>query len=266
VAAIGNATIVTCVYAVLDSRAGTLTYGTAGHVPPLLTVPGSPTRLLTAGDPPLGSDSYQGAIETVDWMPGSRLTLYTDGLVEHRGGDIDATIERLARLLDDTSLAVEEVPNHLVATLLPDRPTDDVAVLTVAARRPGSRDFAMSIPPVGTSVSEARHAASTKLREWGVDDAASADVVLLVSELVTNTLRHAQPPIEVRMRLDTGESDRIVLDVSDGAALSPTLREMDPAATTGRGLHLVSALARSWGARPTGGGKSVWCVFDLPGA
>jgi hypothetical protein len=68
------------------------------------------------------------------------------------------------------------------------------------------------------------------------------------------------------MRLDTGESDRIVLDVSDGAALSPTLREMDPAATTGRGLHLVSALARSWGARPTGGGKSVWCVFDLPGA
>jgi anti-sigma regulatory factor (Ser/Thr protein kinase) len=223
--------------------------------------------LLTVGDPPLGSNSYQGSIETVPWTPGSRLTLYTDGLVEHRGGDLDASIERLARLLDDTSLAVEEVPNHVVQALLPERPADDIAILTVAARSPGTRDLAMSIPPVGTSVAEARRAARAALEQWGVDESARGDAVLVVSELVTNTLRHAQPPIELRMRRDkrdSGGRDRIVIEVSDGAAVPPTMREMNPAAPSGRGLHLVAGLAHSWGTRPTGSGKSVWCVLDVP--
>jgi anti-sigma regulatory factor (Ser/Thr protein kinase) len=254
VAAIGNATIVTCVYAVLDPHAGTLTYGTAGHVPPLLSAPGQPTRTLGVGDPPLGSGSYHGAVETVPWQPGSRLTLYTDGLVERRGTDLDAAIARLCRLLDGADRAVEEVPG---------RPSDDVAMLSVAARRPGTSALAVPVPHADTGARDARRASASALSEWGVRGNIASDVALIISELVTNALRHGNAPIQLRLRHEKVDHQRIVVDVADGGLLQPNLREMDPASPTGRGLHLVSALSRAWGVRPTGNGKSVWCVIDL---
>jgi two-component sensor histidine kinase len=98
------------------------------------------------------------------------------------------------------------------------------------------------------------------LPDWGVDPDAAADVQLIVSELVTNTLRYGTPPMQCRVRLD---GDRVVIDVSDGAAGRPRRREFDPAAPNGRGLHLVASLSTTWGVRPTGAGKSVWCTVAL---
>jgi PAS domain S-box-containing protein len=254
---ISDRTIVTCVYGIFDPRAGTFTYGNAGHLPPLLSVPGQPTRRLFAGDPPLGSSSYQGTVETVAVPVGSRLTLYTDGLVEHRGSDLDVGIDRAAAVLDACDAPVEGIPGVLAESLLPAEPDDDVAVLTAAVPSGPRRDIVCPIGASVDAVGRIRREVGAVLPDWGVDPDAAADVQLIVSELVTNTLRYGTPPMQCRVRLD---GDRVVIDVSDGAAGRPRRREFDPAAPNGRGLHLVASLSTTWGVRPTGAGKSVWCT------
>ena len=68
---------------------------------------------------------------------------------------------------------------------------------------------------------------------------ATADAVALcVSELVTNALDHAAPPVR---------------------------RVVEPSALRGRGLHFVEQSARSWGVSATSGGKTVWAEFGLAG-
>jgi hypothetical protein len=56
------------------------------------------------------------------------LTLYTDGLVEHRGSDIDVGIDHLRTVLDETRLPIEALPGVLASALLADEPDDDVAI------------------------------------------------------------------------------------------------------------------------------------------
>ncbi|HET6877514.1 MAG TPA: SpoIIE family protein phosphatase [Jatrophihabitans sp.] len=260
-----DSTIVTCVYAVHDAEQNTLTYANAGHMPPLLVPPGDGVRRLSGGDPPLGTGRYTGDVETVLCPPGARLMLYTDGLVERRGSDIDAGIDRLAALLAAEPLPAEALPNAVAAALLPADPDDDVAMLVVTARRPDTRELFLPVAPVETSVGEARRAAVAALGEWGVADEVIDDAALIVSELITNALRYGDPPIEFRLRLaSAGAAPCLVVDVSDGASPRPHLRDMDPAAPNGRGLHLVAALADRWGTRPTGVGKSVWCTLPAP--
>jgi PAS domain S-box-containing protein len=254
-------TIVTCVYAVCDPVAGTLTYGNAGHLPPLLAVPGRPTRRLGRGDPPLGSRRYRGAVETVELPPGARLVLYTDGLVEHRGSDLDAGIDRVAAMLDTSDAPVEGLPGVLVDALLPHAPDDDVAILAARVADVPHRVITLSVPLVETGVGDVRHAAAAALGEWGVDPDVASDVLLILSELVTNAVRYGRSPSECRVRLEAG---RIVVDVADAALARPYLRAFDPAAPNGRGLHLVAALSTAWGVRPTGAGKSVWCTVAVP--
>jgi PAS domain-containing protein len=253
-------TIVTCVYGICDPVAGRFTYGNAGHLPPLLAVPGGPTRRLTAGDPPLGSGGYRGAVETVELPPGARLTLYTDGLVEHRGSDIDTGIDKLAAVLDATDAPVEAVPGVAVEALLPAEPDDDVAVLAAAVVAGAQRRAVLPIGSGPDAVAGVRRGAAAALTGWGVPGDVADDVQLIVSELATNCVRYGAPPMQLTLRLDPGA---VVVDAWDAATARPRPRPFDPAAPNGRGLHLVAGLSRAWGVRPTGAGKSVWCVVPL---
>jgi anti-sigma regulatory factor (Ser/Thr protein kinase) len=254
--------IVTCVYAVHDPLAGTLTYGNAGHVPPLLSCPGEPTVRLEVGDPPLGTGRYRGDVATVPWPAGARLMLYTDGLVEHRGSDIDQGIDRLAGALDASAAPVEALPGELVAATLPQAPDDDVAILVAELPAGAPRRITLALPAVETGVADVRRAVRDALAEWGIDAGTGADAVLVASELVTNAIQHGRPPITFLLR---HRGDQLVLEASDSALERPRVRDVDPAAAHGRGLRLVDSLAVAWGSRPTGLGKSVWCVLPLPG-
>jgi signal transduction histidine kinase/DNA-binding response OmpR family regulator/anti-sigma regulatory factor (Ser/Thr protein kinase) len=259
---INEHTIVTCVYAIHDPNAATLTYGNAGHLPPLLRLPGSPARRLSAGGPPLGTGRGVGEVETVDFPEGAVLTLYTDGLVEHRGGDIEDEIDRLIELLNRDSVPFEALPSEFVAALLPDDPEDDVAVLVARVTGPAEQAdrVTLAVPGSAESVRQARRAAARALSQWQVSEDKTWDVLLAVSELVTNAIRHATTPIELRMRR-TGQL--IVVDVYDSASAPPAARDASPDVPNGRGLRLLEAVAHSWGTRPTGNGKSVWCVIAL---
>jgi hypothetical protein len=89
----------------------------------------------------------------------------------------------------------------------------------------------------------------------------ASDALLVVSELVTNAIRHGGAPIELRLR---HEPHQLVITVSDGAVTLPAPRDMDPTSAWGRGLHLVEAVTDRWGAHPIGAGKTVWAIVPLP--
>ncbi|MET7505751.1 GAF domain-containing SpoIIE family protein phosphatase [Streptomyces albidoflavus] len=117
-----------------------LTWTNAGHPPPLLAVPGSPCRLLTEHEmmlyPGLAEGGWQEYRQQLP--PGSTLLLYTDGLVERRGEDIDAAIERLGTLLAaGAGTPLARLTHQLTVSMAGEDPDDDVALL--ALRCPGPR-------------------------------------------------------------------------------------------------------------------------------
>ncbi|MEU3843107.1 ATP-binding protein [Streptomyces sp. NPDC028635] len=131
-----------------------------------------------------------------------------------------------------------------------------------------------SLPARYEAVGEARRFTRRTLDQWGLGDRFD-DVCLVVSELVTNALRHATPagsaagdPLPpVRLHLMRW-SERLVCAVRDTSEDGPVAREADDfAAESGRGLFLVESFSDSWGWHPlTGGlgGKVVWALFRLP--
>ena len=131
-----------------------------------------------------------------------------------------------------------------------------------------------ALPARYEAVRSAREFTRTTLGEWTLDDRFD-DIALVVSELVTNALRHALPgasvapgqerPVRLHlMRWNT----RLVCAVRDPSRESPEAREADEdcAAESGRGLFLVESFSDSWGWHPLTGtlnGKVVWAVFRL---
>jgi anti-sigma regulatory factor (Ser/Thr protein kinase) len=84
------------------------------------------------------------------------------------------------------------------------------------------------------------------------------DVALCVSELVTNAIDHAQPPIELRVHRKRG---RLRIEVEDAGVGRPELRPMSTTARRGRGIFIVERIATRWGVEPRNGGKTVWAEF-----
>jgi hypothetical protein len=114
----------------------------------------------------------------------------------------------------------------------------------------------------------ARDFAAATARRWGAGERAD-DIAIVVSELVTNALRHAQPasgePQQRRpVRLGLLQPGPCVLcAVADPGRAVPVTTETDVLAETGRGLHVVGALADLWGyTTPSDKGKAVWAMFS----
>ncbi|MEU1403705.1 GAF domain-containing SpoIIE family protein phosphatase [Streptomyces sp. NPDC005728] len=127
----------TCLLARVDPGRGQVTLASAGHLPPVLIDRDGSTSLLpvTVG-PPLGTGlgGYESTTHTLD--PGQTLVLFTDGLVERRGEDIDRSLARIAALRFPTGNGVDDVLDTILSGLDARHAEDDVAVL---AARPHTR-------------------------------------------------------------------------------------------------------------------------------
>ncbi|MCX5258096.1 ATP-binding protein [Streptomyces canus] len=120
------------------------------------------------------------------------------------------------------------------------------------------------LPRHPASVGLARRRVRDHLADWGhgPDDPAVSDVVLLVSELATNVVRHG-PLLEREFEVAvTALADgSCLIEVSDEGLLEPRLRVVGEWEETGRGLHLVENIAAAWGVRSRGRhGKTVWAL------
>ncbi|MFF0010227.1 ATP-binding protein [Streptomyces sp. NPDC005374] len=113
------------------------------------------------------------------------------------------------------------------------------------------------------AVRAARAAVRERLRGWGLDGLADI-AALLVSELVTNSLRHATGPIGVRLVRPHDTDGVLLVEVSDPLPDPPRERVARPEDESGRGLQLVAHAARRWGTRPGAAGKTVWFELALP--
>lgn len=105
-------------------------------------------------------------------------------------------------------------------------------------------------------VSRVRRSITSELRREGVPQDDLDVVALLVSELVTNAIRHGAPPVHLRAQHTDGHVTVIVDDAGERVPVPVEDTSWD--ASGGRGLHLVEALADGWGVAPNGRGKRVW--------
>jgi len=108
-----------------------------------------------------------------------------------------------------------------------------------------------------------RHAVTEVLAGWGCAESAQEDLLLVVSELVTNAVLHGAEPIVVTV---VRAPERVRVEVTDGRSdASPHSNRAAPDAETGRGLSVVTRLAVAWGWRASPGrGKTVWAEVPLP--
>ncbi|WP_406112452.1 SpoIIE family protein phosphatase [Kitasatospora purpeofusca] len=273
-----EALLATCVYAVFDPATATLTVAKAGHIPPVLVVPGEesdgPTR--TGGPLPGGAGRIlelpSGAPLGVGGVPfesvelkipeGSLLALCTDGLVESRDKDLDVGLGRLVTVLQEPHASIQAACEAVLGTMEQGREPDDVALLLarLGHGQAGTPTAGWTLPAEPTAVSRARRLVRATLAEWGVEQLTDT-AELLVSELVTNAVRYASAPIGVRLTL--GET--LLVEISDPLPDPPRERHAAEADEGGRGLELVARLALHWGARAEGMGKVVWFEQALPG-
>ena len=121
------------------------------------------------------------------------------------------------------------------------------------------------LPFAASSVGVARRRLVSDLIAANVYDSAVCDVALVISELLSNALRHAVPlpgsKLHVAWRIDT---DSVQVSVRDGGGPTrPELGEPTQAATGGRGLRIVQKLSRSWGTTTGDEGTTVWAEVPV---
>lgn len=126
-------TMATVAYAVIDTATHRMTLAVAGHLPPVLAVPGEQARFVPAHiGPPIGFELGTSGRRSVDLdvPPGTLIVLYTDGLVERRGQDLDVGLERLRQIV--SPMGPESACNRVMATMVGYQPaTDDIALVAI---------------------------------------------------------------------------------------------------------------------------------------
>ncbi|MFI1330547.1 SpoIIE family protein phosphatase [Streptomyces sp. NPDC020845] len=232
------------------------TLATAGHLPPAIVTPDHHARII---DTPLGPSLGLGNLpfESVDvHMPeGSLLALYTDGLIRERGSDLESGLQELLQALSIPEPSLDGRCRTVLDALLNDRPSDDVALLIARTRVLDADHVATwDVPTDPAAVADARAHVSGQLTAWGLEDAVFT-TELIASELVTNAIRYAQSPIQLRLIL---EERCLICEVSDGGTTTPHLRRARTYDEGGRGLFIVAQLAERWGTRHGRHGKTIW--------
>jgi anti-sigma regulatory factor (Ser/Thr protein kinase) len=122
------------------------------------------------------------------------------------------------------------------------------------------------LPCAPASVALARRALSDELRAAGVFDAAVADAVLVISELLSNAILHAYPLPGERLQVAWAvDGSSVEVAVSDGgSATVPHAGHPLPSSVSGRGLSIVEHLCLTWGVRADEVGLTVWAVLAAP--
>ncbi|WP_354638803.1 ATP-binding protein [Kitasatospora camelliae] len=126
----------------------------------------------------------------------------------------------------------------------------------------------LALTEIRGSVGRSREFTRTALEDWGWLPAAgnrlavTEDVLLMVSELITNACLHAGGPRELVLHR-TGALLRV--EVTDESPFPPVIRPGGhPAVPGGHGLKVVDRLSRGWGSEPGAVGKTVWLEIEVP--
>lgn len=246
----------TCLYAVYDPITRQCTMASAGQPPPVLVTDDGVARFIDIEPgPPLGVGGVPYESSTLELEPGSVLALYTDGLIRAEESDVESGLEHIRRNLAARSRpdrGLDEVGRELVAGASPAH--DDIALLLARTSvvPPGST-VSWQFPADAESVGKAREMTARQLEDWGLADLVLTSE-LVVSELVTNAIRHAGGPVGLRLIRE----DVLICEVSDPSSTQPRLIRAGVTDEGGRGLFIVAQCTSRWGSRYSAQGKTIW--------
>ncbi|MFJ7945008.1 SpoIIE family protein phosphatase [Streptomyces sp. NPDC096354] len=259
----------TCTYAQVDLASGTVRMVRAGHFGPLIRHTDGRIGLpQVRGGLPLGiSTAFEDEEypETrLDLVPGETLVLYTDGLVEEPGADIDAGVRALVHEVRAGPTRAQALADHLSDRLWERWGAgDDVALLVLrrspdpgSPRAPRLHQYIHQADPEG--LSEARAMVRQALEDWNLGEFAD-DAELITGELLVNVLLHTDGGAVLTLEVLPKSVRRVRLSVQDRSSAWPRRRTPGETATSGRGLLLLDAIAVRWGIESRGEGKAVWC-------
>ncbi|MGV9285361.1 SpoIIE family protein phosphatase [Streptomyces sp. NPDC003730] len=261
---LGDTHLATCLYVVYDPVAGELHLANAGHIPPVLVraEDGASELIDLPTGAPIGVGGVPFESVRVPVAPGDRLVMCTDGLVEMRGEDIGVGLATLCESAAHPAASMDDACDGVIRALgARGGRKDDVALLMarLTGIEPGSvAEWRLARDPA--EAGRARAAVREQLHDWGLPRLADT-AELLAGELVTNALRHSHArPVELRLV----RADTLLCEVDDDDHDLPALKSAGPEDEAGRGLRVVSTLAREWGAGRTESGKTVWFELTLP--
>lgn len=265
----GTERLVTMAYVEVHPDDRLLTVALAGHPAPVL-IPNDrqePTLLDLDPGVVLGVlGDWHWAERTLLLPPGAALLLYTDGLPQRHvpnEGDPLTSVFRAARCGSSTD--IEALADALLAEA-PDE--DDVALLLTRLSYTQRVAVERLLPIQPMSLPIARTWLADVLEVWNragqvPSGPSSGDLLdtaqLLLTELLSNALRHSETPILVAAALNDG---RLRVEVTDSGHRMPVIRHAGPGETAGRGLQLVDSLSSGWGVTPLDRGKRVWFEVD----
>jgi serine phosphatase RsbU (regulator of sigma subunit)/anti-sigma regulatory factor (Ser/Thr protein kinase) len=237
--------MITFAVVTLDPYAGELRYSCVGHPPPLLLDrdSGEVTRLDGASAPPVGVAMPIDIVEaTLPLSDRVALLMYTDGLIERRGRNIEDAIALLGRVLQSEPVLTPDAILARIADTI-GSPDDDVALLLLSLDRE-QVSFDVELPADPTALRDMR----SRLRAWlahcRIDSDEAAGVVLAVSEACNNSIEHAYRdngggPVKVTSA--PAEHGLLRILVEDHGSW----RDDAPSADRGRGIGLMEHLMHS---------------------
>ena len=238
----------TLLYLVVEEDHSTVTFSSAGHVPPLVISPeGEAEYLETAPNPPLGVfESPTHKEMTARLEPGSTIVLYTDGLVEERGVSIDQGLEALRLAASQDPCHPDELCDRLVDSMLAiHTANDDIAVLALRALPAAPPPLHLEIPSDPTQLGQMRRDLGSWLREAGAAGEVVDIIQMACHEACSNSIEHGYSFGDGVLWVDAElEEDRVVLTVRDKGHWVERGSE-GTARYRGNGLPLMQALMDS---------------------
>jgi serine/threonine-protein kinase RsbW len=234
-----SARMATVAYAEIDVGAGAMTYACAGHLPPLLQEPASAPRYLLDGrSGPLGTRAgRRERTEHTVWLSaGSRLLMYTDGLIEHRRRPLDRGFEVLAQeWARHRDAPMPGITAAIADTLVGRVHGDDVCLLCLTFGTEERLERSIGADPMQIALLR------TDLRGWltthGVDEETAQAVLLACSEAVANAIEHGyrdDPFGQVEVTA-TVSREAVEVRVTDHGTWRPDRTD----GVRGRGLQLI---------------------------
>jgi anti-sigma regulatory factor (Ser/Thr protein kinase)/PAS domain-containing protein len=256
---VGNREMATLLYMVCRPTTGELTWVSAGHLPPLIRYADGRRAFLDGTQSlPLGAaPSAAFGLAHAVLEPGATVLLFTDGLIEHPGLDLQSGLERL-RATPIRNGTAGNVCDSALHELLPHGTArDDVALLAV--HLPGGCDaLDLRLPARPDALARMRRALRSWMASERIDPELAGDIVIAAGEACANAVEHAYGPDAAHFHLEARRhGETIELAVRD----SGHWRERR-GSTGGRGLEIMRGLASSLDVLARDDGTLVRLTFE----
>ncbi|MGN2637425.1 SpoIIE family protein phosphatase [Nocardia takedensis] len=251
--------------AVLDPVRGLLRYSSAGHMPAIVADVGEKGRLLEDGrSVPLATFELERPEASATLSPGATMVLFTDGLVEQRGIDIDDGFDKIAATLAETSGKLpREVADAVLSRLRPAAGYDDDVAMVVYRQPPAP--LHLSVPALADRLAGLRRALKAWFAAAAVPHDLASDLVAAANEACSNSIEHAyldgsgdEPAVDLTATCGT---QTVEIVVTDTGAWKP--RSADPG-HRGRGIDMMRALTEELEIEHTDTGTRVRMSITLP--